>query len=396
MKRLFFIFLLSIFGGILFAQSVELAFYTEAYNHSQTIREQLVFVRNIADGNYPGSEDFFARALDRLMRMFPDITERSEMDAADSIALIVANRLGEARHTPSALSLLNMVNSFANSHVRAEALMAIGKIGDMAFFPHVRQLLLDLNTRPQSDRTTRDNAENTASGAIISLGHFGAPEGYMPVFLAYTGWYAQRVRNLAAATMSELMSDPTEPLIEVITATGFSYDIKHSALRASEMSDSTDENKARVAVAALAEGWKHQVTEVRQRQELAQMRKLALTMLRRYGTEDNSVYPLLDRSFNNGDMDEKLVTLHVLNTLPTPDSARLLSGYLRNIHQRRLNNTLTSQDEQLVRVIIPALGNVGSMDRAASRPILLLIRNAPNWQSTIQRLATDALDRIGV
>jgi hypothetical protein len=126
------------------------------------------------------------------------------------------------------------------------------------------------------------------------------------------------------------------------------------------------------------------------------MRKLALGMIRRYGTQDSAVYTQLDRSYRDGDMDEKLATLQVLNAMPTEDSVRLLAEFLRVIHGRRLTNTLTANDEQLVRVIIPALGNVGNVARSVSRPILILVQNANDWSSTVQRLAADALNRIGV
>jgi hypothetical protein len=149
-------------------------------------------------------------------------------------------------------------------------------------------------------------------------------------------------------------------------------------------------------VLALTEGWRNRGNDVRQRTELAEMRKLSLGMIRRYGTQDSAVYAQLDRSYRDGDMDEKLATLQVLNVMPTEDSVRLLTEYLRIIHGRRLTNTLTATDEQLVRVIIPALGNVGSVARSVCRPILLLVQNAPDWSSTVQRLARDALSRIGV
>jgi hypothetical protein len=379
-----------------FAQSEELELYSSLYDTAETVVGQLAYIRNIADGNYAGAEEFYAKALNRLVMQFPSLTARAELDAADSAALILASKIGESGYAPAAPNLWQVVNSFPNSLVRAEALRALGQTGDTAFLPQVIRLLESINLQPQSDREMRDRYENIASGAIVALEYYGSPDGYLPVFFAYTGWYAQRVRNLAFGAMGHILNNPTDPLLEVITSSGTAFEVRHTALRVMEASESSEDDKARVAVAALTEGWRNRGNDVRQRTELAEMRKLALGMIRRYGTQDNAVYAQLDRSYRDGDMDEKLATLQVLNAMPTEESVRLLAEFLRIIHGRRLTNTLTANDEQLVRVIIPALGNVGNVARSVSRPILILVQNANDWSSTVQRLASDALNRIGV
>ena len=382
-------------GMAVFAQSDEMAAWIDAYNSVQTIEEQLVYIQIVAEGNYAGAEDFYAMALDKLILQYPDFSTRPEWTAADSAARILAAHLGEAKYPQAAPNLWQMVDYFDNSLVKAEALMALGKIGDKTYLPHVIQLLKDLNTQPQSDREMRERSERIAYGAILSLEYYQDPEGYLPVFFASTGWYADRIKSQASISLPNILSDPTEPLLEVVNSSGYAYEIKHLALRTSERSESSEENKAKVAVAALTEGWRNQVSDIHQRQELAQMRKLALNMLRNYGTQDPAVYPQLDRSYKDGDMDEKLAALQVLNALASEDSGRLLSEYLRTIHTRRQANTLTANDEQLVRVIIPALGNVGSVGRSYSRPILVLVQQSPAWTNTVKNLAADALRKIG-
>ena len=382
-------------GTALFAQSEELQIWSDAYDSARTISEQLLYIQYIVDGNYPGSDVFYAKALDRLILEYPRYSTITELDAADRVALILAFRLGEAKHAASATNLWQMVNYFSNALVKAEALAAIGKTGNTMYLPHVVQLLNDLNTQSQADREMRERSERIAYGAILSLEYYREADGYLPVFFASTGWYAERIKSLASAALPKITDDPTEQLLSVVNRTGYTYAIKHLALKTSEASGSSEASKARVAVAALIEGWRLQVSDLRERQELTQMRKLALNMIRRYGTEDKAVYPQLDRSFLTGDMDEKLLVLYALEALASEDSVRLLTGYLRTIHQRRTANTITTNDEQLVRVVIPALGNVGSASRAASRAILIQIQQSPDWNYTIKNLAAQALTKIG-
>ena len=395
MKRILFFAVLILAGSMIFAQSDELDSWSRAFDRAQTVSEQLIYVRSVAEGNYSGAVSFYAKALDRLLIQYPDLTTIAEWDAADTSARILVEKLGEARHAESGLNLWRTVEYFSNPLVKAEALMALGKTGNRAFLPQVIQILNDLNTRPQSDIFLRESSERIAYGAIISLENYKAPEGYLPVFFANTGWYADRIRTQASISLGIILEDPTEPLLSVIQNSGNSYEIRHVALRTSERSQSSNENKAKVAVAALIEGWRQQVSDQVQRQHLYQMRLLALNMLRRYGTQDPAVYPPMDRSYMNGDMDEKLATLQALAALASEDSARLLSGYLNTIHIRRVSNILTPADEQLVRVIIPALGTVGSVGRIHSRPILVQVQQSNDWTNAVKNLAADALRRIG-
>ena len=395
MKRIFFLMVMVFTGVALFAQSGDLSGWSDAFNRAQTVAEQLIFIRRIADGNYAESEAFYARALDRLLLQFPNITTRSEWDAADSTALILVSKLGEAQNAEAGLNLWRVVDNFTLPTVRAEALRALGKTGNTAFIPQIIQLLNDLNTRPQSDSEMAARFEIIASGAISALESYKQPEGFLPVYFASTGWYTDRIRSQASAALGNILTDPSDPMIQIIRDSGYTYAVKYLALQTSERSQASNEDKARVAVAALTEGWRHQVSDTSQRNQLYQMRLLALNMIQRYGTTDEAVYPPLDRSYRDGDMDEKLAAIQTLSALATVDSARLLSGYLNTIHIRRVTHILTANDEQLVRVIIPALGNVGSVGGEQSRPILTQVQQSSEWTNSVRNLAADALARIG-
>jgi hypothetical protein len=395
MKRIFTAGFLTFAGMVLFAQSEEVAVWSEMFNAAYTVEEQHVYIKNVSDSGLSGAEEFYARALRRLLDEFPSLTTRSEWDAADSSARILVTRLGEAKYAAAAGDMWQTVDYFSNALVKADALIALGQTGNKDYLPQVVQLMKDLNSQVQADRDMRERFERIAYGAILSLENYRDPSGYLPVFFASTGWYADRIKNQASISLPNIMDDPTEPLLEVIASPGYTYDIKDLALRTSERSQSSAESKARVAVAALTEGWNASTNDVHQRQILSQMRKLALSMIRRYTTTDAAVYPQLDKSYNNGDMDEKLAALQALSALGTEDSARLVSAYLRIIHQRRLSGTLTTNDEQLVRVIIPVLGNIGSVGRTQSRPVLVLVEQSPQWTNTVKNLASQALRQIG-
>jgi hypothetical protein len=121
------------------------------------------------------------------------------------------------------------------------------------------------------------------------------------------------------------------------------------------------------------------------------MRKLSLSMIRRYGTEDANVYPYLEKCYREGsDQEEQIASIAALSALASDDSARILSAFLMDINTRLARGTLTQEDERMVRVIIPALGHTG---RPGARNALRATLQA-DWTSTVLVLAQDALKKI--
>jgi hypothetical protein len=395
MKRFILFILLSFTGMVLFAQSEELAMWSDEFDRAGTVAEQLTFVQNVERGNYAGAEEFYAKALRRLIEEYPNITTLSERTAADSCARILASKLGDAKYSASAADLWKAVEYFPNALVKAEALIALGKADtDKAFLPQVVQLVKDWNTQPQSDRDSRERVERIIYGAVISLENYKDPQGYLPVFFVSTGWYAGRIKSQAEISLPNIMDDPTEPLLEVVGSPGYAYDIKHMALKTSERSSAPDDKKAQVAVAALAEGWKVSSNVPAQQRELASMRKLALTVIRRCGTQDSSVYASIDKSYGNRvvDRQERLYAIDALKALASDDSVRLLSGYLKELTERQRSGTFTNEDGVTARAIIPALGDIG---KAEARTELLRVQQLPVWNfSNYRTLATQALQKL--
>jgi hypothetical protein len=188
------------------------------------------------------------------------------------------------------------------------------------------------------------------------------------------------------------MDDPTEQLVSVLKGPGYGYEVKHLALRTEERSQASNENKAAVAVVAFGEGWRASTGDMRLKNELGQMRKLAISMIRRYGTQDAAVYPLLERSYKDGiDMNERLDAAEALSVLGSEEAARVLMAALEDLHTKRTRNAWGPTEEQLIRQVIPALGNTR---QAIARPLLDMIRNSPVYTGAIQVLAGNAIRKI--
>jgi hypothetical protein len=399
MKRYILIGVIAFAAMAVFADSEELQMYTDLYNGADTAAARLVILRQAAEAKLPDSAEFFARALTRLNVEYPDIKNNSERDAADASARLICPILGDAKYTGAGPDLWRLADSMValplsqnSSLVRADAITTLGRVNAVDFLPQVALLLQDMNSNPPADRNIQIQNERIAYGAILALENYRDPAGYLPVFFASTGWYSNRVKNQASVSLSNIMDDPTEQLVTVVKGPGYGYEIKHLALRTEERSQASNENKASVAVAAFAEGWRASTGDVRLRNELGQMRKLAISMIRRYGTQDAAVYPLLERSYREGiDMNERLDATEALAALGSEDAARVLMGALQDLHTRRTRNSWGPAEEQLIRRVIPALGDTG---QTIARPLLDMVRNSPVHTGAVQVLARDAIRKI--
>jgi hypothetical protein len=253
------------------------------------------------------------------------------------------------------------------------------------------QLLTDLNTNTPSEQEVQIRDSRIAYGAILSLEHFKDISGYLPVFFAANGWYDSRIKTQAAASLPAITRDPTEPLIQVLQSPGYSYALKYLALQSEDASQAPKASKAKTAAVALAEGWKAATTDVHQRNQLAQLRKLSVDMIRRCGMQDdNTVYVNLGRCYREGiDINEKLDAVQALSAIGTNQAAFLLNSFILAIHQRRQSNALTREDDQLIQALIVALG---ATKRSVGKTSLTMIQQSPAWASKIRSLATVALE----
>ncbi len=388
MKRLLtLIFSLCIFANLFASEAIDV--YSLLYEQASTTQERLAVLKSIADQNIVGAGQLYATALSQLLQEFPSLKSTAERDAADQSARLLAQLLGNSKYSAAAGDLWKVVQSFSNPLVKADALIAMGKLRNLDYSEQIEKLLQGLNLKPTDDP---ESGEKIAYGAIIALEKYQQPSGYLPVFFAANGWYSKRIREQADRSLPFIIEDPETPLSEIIRSSSYSYDIKLLALQRMESSRAASEAKARVAVRALAEAWRASTMDVKQRVILSNSRKLAIDMIRRYKTNDTSVLPLFERSYKEGiDTEEKLNSVAALSSIGTDDAAKLLSNFLLALNAKRKSNNITQEDEQLVRAVIPALGATG---KAVARPALQAIEYQ-EWNNYVKVLAQEALKQIG-
>jgi hypothetical protein len=371
-----------------FSATEEVQVYEFLYNASPTHSGQLDILQNMAESRLSGAGEFYAKALRKLVGEYKNIRDVTEKNAADEQAMLLAALLGAEKYTQAAADLWLVVDGFALPLVKAEAMMALGKIRATTYLPQVIRVLESTNAAPTVDRL---NGERIAFGAIIALEKYQDPTGYLPVFLASIGWYSERIKSQAAKSLPFISQEPTAYMLQVVRGSGYDYATKYSALRTIEASKVSNQNKVSVAVAALNEGWRSSTNDMQLRSILADMRKMAIGMINRYKSSDDAIYPLLERSYTQGvDTQEKLSAVAALASQGTEEAAKRLSNYLMDLNAKRVSGNIRPEDEQMVRAVIPALGQTG---QSVGRPALNAV-GASNWTPAVVSLANNALKQL--
>jgi hypothetical protein len=386
MRKTIIVLLLISFVSVLgFSGTEEVDVYAYLYRTSLTNAAQLDILQNMAEAKLTGAGEFYASALRRLVSEYSNIKNSTEKNAAAEQAMILSALLGAEKYTPAAADLWLVVDGFSEPLVRAEALMALGRIRATNYLPQVIRVLDNLNLKPTPDRL---NGERVAFGAIISLEKYQDPSGYLPVFLASAGWYSQRIRNQASKSLPFIAKDPSPFMLEVVKGVKYDYSTKYLALQTIEKTNVDTKNKAEIAVAALAEGQKAVGNDVQLSTILANMRKQALNMINRYKSNDKSIYHLMERSYTNGfDLQEKILAVNAISSQRTDEAADLLSNFLKALNERL---PLNRDQDQLIREIIRGLGITG---RPRARTALNTIAMY-DYTPAIKTLATQALNQI--
>jgi len=383
--------LMIVAAGLVFAASEEVQVYEYLYNSAPNNSGQLDILQNMAESRLSGAGEFYAKALQRLVSEYRNIRSVTEKNAADEQAILLSALLGAEKYTQAAADLWRVVDLFSSPLVKAEALMALGKIRATNYLPQVIRVLESVNAAPTTDRL---NGERIAFGAIISLEKYQDPAGYLPVYFASVGWYSDRIKNQAAKSLPFISDDPTSFMMDVVRGSAYDFSTKYGALRAIEASKVDNKKKVDTAVIALAEGWRSASNDVQMRTTLANMRKLAINMISRYKTDDEAVYPLLERCYSQGfDSTEKIDAVRTLALLGTDEAARRLAKFLAELNDKRRSDNIRPEDEQMVREIIPAIGRAGRPNVMESRAALIGVSSS-NWTPRVVALANDAMKQL--
>jgi hypothetical protein len=373
-----------------FAQSSQLDFYTRRFNSTVTAVDELGVLRLVASENIENSGSFFALALKRILVEHHSIRGNQEINAANDAARLIADQISTQGYADAAYDLWRTVEIFENPVVKMDALIALGSIGATEYTSRII-LLLELITQDRS--IDRLGQERVAYGAIQALENLavGDVSAYLAVYYASQGWYGQWVKNKASESCAVIFEDPAEPLSKALSSGHYTYwDQRYAALSSIDAAENTSaEAKSNAATIALEECWSSTPQQMR---GVAQMRKLAIDMIGKYGVTDPKIYPLLSRSYRTPfDIDEQLRIIHSLAQVKDTQAADLLASFIDNINDKQERGAIQASDERLMRALLPALGATGGSEKGEES--LEKVMDIQGWNSLVRNLASQSLKK---
>ncbi len=356
--------------------------YLWLYKTARNADERLNLIDEVREAELDDAGRFYADALQILLVEKPRYLTNSERKDANTIASQLARLLGETKQTSSGPDLWKCFQNFDDPSVKAEALLALGRIQALEQLPLVVRLLADLNLQPGIDPTS---TEIIAYGAILSLESYAEPSAYLALFQASVAWYSERVKSRATKALSAITTDPAPVLTPIIPIE--SSEIGKAALeRISASTVSSKTAKSNAATIALNTGWNRIPVDIKTRIALANLRKTAIASLVSYGSSEATV-PSLAKSFKNGiDFEEKTGALSVLAKNTSEAAVKTLYSFLDELNAKSRAGAINTEDERLVRALINSCGENGAPGlRAALRDV-----RYSGWTSAVSELAREA------
>lgn len=359
------------------------------YNRAFTIDQQYAIMQNIVAMDDPALIEVLDSALADQIASLEDQMNRTERGKKNELMRMIVNELSSLKAEESAGTIFTLYNAVDDHILKADCLVALGHIRAIDLVPQISTILRNLNFNTSDEPQV---AEILAYASIVSLEKMRDIGGFEQVFYATQGWYSRRVKDRAAAALSAISDDPTEPILAILGGPDSSYETKLVALQVESASSAPAENKSRTAVLALSEGLRYSPNDKMEADDLAKLRQTAMIELINNGYKDASVVANLSKAYDRADdINEKLIAIQALGINGSDEAIAFMSGILTEYNDRQLSGLAANQTELIyIRQLISSLGLSGNVN---AKPVLLEVQFS-DYTPAIVRLAKEAISNL--
>lgn len=359
MKKRLFLFAITALVTTMIYAGEEAETWARLYRRLEDPEQRYMVMQNIAVLDDRSMEPFLKESLDDLVygessqyRTNPETFPRWER-----LTRTIVKELGEIKGQSAATSVWDVARSAETPLLKADALIALGQMRAEEYADDIGLILRNLNFASRSDK---EAAEKEAFGAVVALDKMKSVVGYEPVFYASIGWYSKRVTDLAREALARMLADPSGELIRIMEESQ-NYVHKRLALETALGSGMPTERKIAVAVAALNDSHGRNEADYTRRRELADVRLTAIQALIVLGSTDPAAIDPLDRSIEDGELDEKLIAIQALGVDGTDGAVAVLTRRLEEFNDRQLSGLKANREElTIISQIVFALGEAGN------------------------------------
>ena len=393
-------------GMTIFAQ--DMSYYTREFTRTEgSFAERLAILETVQSSGVSGAGEFYHEALKYFLLKTPDIRTIQERTDAIKSASIICTGLGDEKYTAAAPELWLLVNFYDVARnendglAMQEALVAMGKVNAADSVSLIISRLDGFNSQTFTNAEARRFAQRGVIGCVSALEAIRDPAGYRSVFFVYAGSYDTAVKNIAADALPNILTDPGDVLSEIIADSSSDPRVKLVAWNEMLKTNAPAESKAKVAATALSTSFSYNTTNRQFQSDLRDLRKGAINAISDFGVADNSVYDNLERTYNasfgsnSTDYDEIQFTLNALSAIKSDEAVRILLKFLQGLHDRRRSGPWGTKERRVFEWVVSSIGATGTQN-AEVRMLLTMITRTTNYTTAEQRMATNALNELGV
>lgn len=352
------------FLGVLFLANLgadeKTAVWERIYRTSNSDEQRYAVMLNILGLQDRSFVPMIMESLSDLNRRNIELGQSNDVRLKVSLAQLLVKELGNLKAAEAGVEVFSVFNEVKDPFLKGEAALTLGKIRAVNYLPFLVRRLESLNTEP--NRSEPRPAEIEAWYLVQALELMRNPDGYEPVFLASMGWYSPRskVRDTAKGALKVMVDDPTEVLTRILT-THPSLKIKLRAVEAMGESNAPAASKANLARQALTQGLGFNPKTREEENDLFNIRKEAVALLKAAGDKSAESVPLLTSIVElDKDENEVIQAYSVLGTNGTEEAVTYLVSKLGLYNERQRNGTNREKENRIVRQLIVSLGEAKS------------------------------------
>ena len=381
------------FGFVLIASAAagqEGESWARLYRRIPDLKQKYSIMQNITVLDDRSLEPFLLTSLNELVygELSQYRTDKNTYSDWELLTRSIVKELGDIKAQSAVETIWDIVETTDVPLLKAESLIALGNIRALNYAPEIAVMLRNLNFNTSDDR---DAAEIVAYAAVTALGKMKDDIGFEPVFDASVGWYSDRVSDLAYLELKTLSENPVGQLVKIIEGNP-DYKYKRYALQTALSLDVSDSEKTSASVTALSEGLKYSENDYELNLQLTKLRIDAITSLITLGAATPESTRLLDKAINEGDIDEKLISIQALGVDGSDEAATILAARLSDFNERQASGiSLDNEELLLVKQLMFALGESGNQIGIQPLKEMSFVGFTP----AILRKADEAMAKIG-
>ncbi len=363
--------------------------WARLYRRLEDLKQKNEILQNITPLDDRSLEPFFLESLNDLV--YGDLSKyresRNTYDDWELLTRTIVKELGDIKGQTAAETVWEVARTAEVPLLKSESLIALGQMRALEYAEPIATMLRNINFNTRSDK---DAAEIEAYGAVVALDKLKDSVGFESLFYASIGWYSDRVTDLADEAALTVSGNPV-PALDAILLKAEDYRDKRAALNMALRSDASEADKAGIASTALAEGLKYSESDYTLVRQLANLRSDAVRGMIEYGVSDGETAGLLNEAVDEGDMDEKLISLQALGMAGTDEAVTFLADRLSYYNDRQISGLgLNNEELTIVKQLIYALGISGN--EIALDPLSQM--SYLDYTPALIRESKEAIDRI--